>query len=168
MYDNHLKDKLFHAERKRRHRRGQSVEQREQNDPIHHFLGPTVPRMMPESTAWFKRQQKNLYAMADDAELGMFGTMTTITYNDASPEMLAAIRRGPLAQPTEDEMVEYLDRAWSKDRKRLDFEQHAFEHVLSFQKRLHAFKRLPATELCLKRASAFLFAQIISIVMFAN
>ena len=107
-------------------------------------------------------------AMADDAELGMFGTMTTITYNDASPEMLAAIRRGPLAQPTEDEIVEYLDRAWSKDRKRLDFEQHAFEHVLSFQKRLHAFKRLSATELRLARASALLFSQIADIVMFVN
>ncbi len=46
--------------------------------------------------------------MADDAELGAFATMTTVTANDWTPEMLAAVRRGPLAAPTEDEMTEYL------------------------------------------------------------
>ena len=34
--------------------------------------------------------------------------MITISHNDYCPEMLAAIRRGPFAKPTEDEMVEYI------------------------------------------------------------
>ena len=49
-----------------------------------------------------------LMVMSDDAEMGNFGTMTTLTHHNWCPEMLAAVRRGPLAKPTEDELIEHL------------------------------------------------------------
>ena len=56
--------------------------------------------------------------------------------------MLAAIRRGPLASPTRAEMVEYLVGAWRKEQiERPDFQDFAYEHVLSFQRRVHAVKQ---------------------------
>ena len=79
--------------------------------------------------------------MCDDAELGMFSTMTTITHSDQSPEMLAAIRRGPLAMPTEDEMIEYLLPA-KKKIARESFEDYAYEHVVSYQHRVQAVKQV--------------------------
>ena len=46
--------------------------------------------------------------MSDDSELGLMQAMVTVTHNDSCPEMLAAIRRGPFATPTEEEAIEYL------------------------------------------------------------
>ena len=46
--------------------------------------------------------------MSDDDELGLMQAMVTVTHNDSCPEMLAAIRRGPFATPSEDELIEYL------------------------------------------------------------
>ena len=66
--------------------------------------------------------------------------MVTVTANDSSPEMLAAIRRGPFAQPTQEEMIEYLLQRKRRDQERPSFENHAYEHVLAFQKRLIALK----------------------------
>ena len=80
------------------------------------------------------------YAMSDESELGMFATMTTITHCDSSPELLAAIRRGPLALPTEDEMVEYLLAARPKS-SRDAFEEFAYEHVLSHSRRVASIKK---------------------------
>ncbi len=77
-------------------------------DGFQRIFGDKLPSNLPETPAWFRRKQKELFAMADDAELGAFATMTTVTANEWTPEMLAAIRRGPLAAPTEDEMIEYL------------------------------------------------------------
>ena len=58
--------------------------------------------------------------LLDAAELGLMQCMVTVTANDSSPEMLAAIRRGPFAQPTEEEHIEYL-----LQRKRRDQEARA-------------------------------------------
>ena len=70
------------------------------------------------------------------------GTMTTVTHNDNSPEMLAAMRRGPFAGPTRDEMIEYLVGSWDKQHcGRPTFEEFAYEHVQSFQRRVHALKK---------------------------
>ena len=63
-----------------------------------------------------------------------------ITHNDHVPEMLAVIRRGPFAEPTESEKVEYLFTRVKKDRVRSDFENYALEHVLSYQRRVAATK----------------------------
>ena len=41
--------------------------------------------------------------MSDDSELGLMQSMVTVTHNDSCPEMLAAIRRGPFATPTEED-----------------------------------------------------------------
>ena len=54
--------------------------------------------------------------------------------------MLAVIRRGPFAEPTESERVEYLFTRVKKDRVRTDFENYALEHVLSYQRRVVATK----------------------------
>ena len=67
-------------------------------------------------------------------------TMVTVTANDSSPEMLASIRRGPFATPTEEELIEYLIKRKPRDKARPEFETHSLEHVLSFQRRVHHMK----------------------------
>ena len=67
-------------------------------------------------------------------------SMVTITANDSSPEMLAAIRRGPFAQPTDEEFFEYLLNKKRSDQKCPAFENYSLEHVLSFQRRVNAIK----------------------------
>ena len=64
----------------------------------------------------------------------------TVTHNDSCAEMLATIRRGPFATPTEEELIEYLLKRKPRDRSRPDFENHSLEHVLSFQRRIHVMK----------------------------
>lgn len=87
------------------------------------------------------RQQRDLLTMSADEELGLMSAMITITANDSSPEMLAAIRRGPGARPSDEELIEYLLTTKNKDQERPAFEQHSLEHVLSFQRRVHAVKK---------------------------
>jgi hypothetical protein len=55
--------------------------------------------------------------------------------------MLAAIRRGPFAAPTDDEMIEYLITRKRRDQERPRFEHFSLEHVLHFQRRVHALKK---------------------------
>ena len=66
----------------------------------------------------------------------MMNVMVTISHNDKTPEMLAAIRRGPCAVPTQAEKVEYLLTRIKSDNKRLSFEKHGLEHVLTYQRRV--------------------------------
>ena len=105
--------------------------------------------------------------MTEDAESGMMQSMVTITHNDMSPEMLAAARRGPFAAPTDSEMIEYLMQRVKSDSQRPRFEElgsrgrckdtqwnldsckktffltsaRGLEHVLSYQRRVHATKQ---------------------------
>ena len=88
------------------------------------------------SSAWWREQQKDLFAITEDHELGMMSNMITITHNDLVPEMLANIRRGPFASPTPEEHVEYLLTRVRSDRQRADFENYGMEHVLSYQRRV--------------------------------
>ena len=67
-------------------------------------------------------------------------SMVTITANDSSPEMLATIRRGPFAQPTDEEFFEYLLNQKRSDQKCPAFENYSLEHVLSFPRRVNAIK----------------------------
>ena len=67
------------------------------------LFGRTEPKRVVESRAWWEDQQKSLSAMTEEHELGMMNAMVTITQNDRSPEILAWVRRGPLASPTEEE-----------------------------------------------------------------
>ena len=87
-------------------------------------------------SAWWHQQAKDLYAITDAGENGMMSTMTTITHNDNVGEILANIRRGPFAVPTDEEKCEYLMSRIKTSNKRPDFESYAFEHVLSFQRRV--------------------------------
>ena len=67
--------------------------------------------------------------------------MATVTHNDSSPEMLAAVRRGPFSPPTATERIEYLITRKRRTEARPDFENYSLEHVLSFQRRVHALKK---------------------------
>jgi len=64
----------------------------------------------------------------------------TISHNDNCAEMLAATRRGAFATPTEEERIEYLLTRVRKTERRPAFEKSALEHVLSYQRRVHAIK----------------------------
>jgi len=109
-------------------------------DPVTRLFGTAQPSDIPESTAWWKRQQRDLFAITDEAELGLMSAMVTVTMNDSCPEMLAAIRRGPMAQPTDEEMIEYLLQRKRRDQERPAFENHSLEHVIAFQRRVQALK----------------------------
>jgi hypothetical protein len=139
MLDRFQKNNFFHMEKNRK-KRGCPSADPNSTDPYNRLFGTFGAADVPESPEWWHRQRRNLYAITDDAELGIFGTMTTLTHNDSSPELLAVIRRGPLATPTREEMTEYLQGVWAKDRKRPDVESFAFEHVMSYQRRVEAFK----------------------------
>jgi|AACY02.8.fsa_nt_gi hypothetical protein len=67
--------------------------------------------------------------------------VVTVTHNNSTAEMLATIRRGPFAKPTDEEYIEYLIQRKPKTQKRPDFENYSLEHVLSFQRRVHAIKK---------------------------
>ena len=104
-----------------------------------HF-GTAIPKSIPESSAWWKAQQKELFALTDEAELGLMSAMVTITHNDGVSEMLANIRRGAFAQPDQSEKCEYLFTRVKASQKRPNFEDYALEHVLSYQRRVNAIK----------------------------
>ena len=72
--------------------------------------------------------------------MGMMQSMVTITHTDRAPELLAVIRRGPFSEPTETEQIEYLFTRVRAKREKMDFENFAFEHVLSYQRRIQATK----------------------------
>lgn len=109
-------------------------------DPIVRLFGTAQPSDIPESSEWWKRQQRDLFALTDEAEQGLMTCMITVTANDSSPEMLAAIRRGPFAQPTEEECIEYMLQRKRRDQERPAFENYSLEHVLAFQRRVGALK----------------------------
>ena len=92
------------------------------------------------SSAWWKEQAKDLFALTEEHELGMMSCMVTQTHNDLAPEMLANIRRGPFSPPTPEEHVEYLFTRVRSARQRSDFENYGMEHVLSYQRRVAATK----------------------------
>ena len=107
-------------------------------DPLTRLYGTAMPSDIPESTAWWRNQQKELFALSDDCENGLRQTMLTATANDGSPELAACVRRGPFAVPDEHERVEYL-----MSRKRIiraAAENHGVYHVISYQRRLNFIK----------------------------
>ena len=65
----------------------------------------------------------------------------TITHNDNCPEMLASVRRGPLAPPKDEESIEYLLMRKKRDAQRPAVEHFSLEHVLSYQRRVKAVKQ---------------------------
>ena len=67
-------------------------------------------------------------------------SMVTITHNNRCAEMLAVVRRGPFARPTSLEKIEHLLTRVSKSGSSVAFADHALEHTLSFQRRVHSIK----------------------------
>ena len=76
----------------------------------------------------------------DDAECGIMQAMTTISHNDNCADLLAVVRRGPGARPTEEELIEYLIPRKKRSQERPPTEHYALEHVLSYQRRVTAIK----------------------------
>ena len=66
--------------------------------------------------------------------------MAQVTHNDNCPEMLASVRRGPLAPPQDEEFIEYLLMRRKRDAERPAVEHFSLEHVLSYQRRVKALK----------------------------
>ena len=138
MLDRLHKTTLFFS--KKRFCKSNEQEEAADQDPYQKYFGKNRVVNIPESTDWWKRQVRDLFAMSDDAEMGLMSTMITITHNDYCPEMLAAVRRGPFATPTEDEMLETYLGVKSSTQKRPTTEHYALEHVLSYQRRVKAVK----------------------------
>ena len=46
-------------------------------DKFSQMYGTVVPSSIPESTAWWKRQTKELAAITDDAEAGLIGAIAS-------------------------------------------------------------------------------------------
>jgi len=86
-----------------------------------------------------RNQQKELYAISDDGEMGLMNIMLTTTANDSSPELCSCIRRGPFAIPDNNEMIQYL--LSRKRANRVAAEEHGVYHVISYQKRLNRIKQ---------------------------
>ena len=95
--DRFIKTELFLKNRKRRETGREHVPDLGR-DPHKCLFGVAQPCDIPETRAWWERQQDDLFAMSDDPELGLMQSMLTVTANYSSPEMLAAIRRGPFAE----------------------------------------------------------------------
>jgi hypothetical protein len=89
-------------------------------------------------------------------------SMVTITHNNRCAEMLATVRRGPFAAPTQEERIEFLLTRMKKSDCKVAFADHALEHTLSFQRRVRSIKqdflkRGVATPLGITQEICFLF-----------
>ena len=100
-----------------------------------YLFGHAEPSHIPESRGWWDRERKNLYAITEDHEKGMMTGMVTLTQNDRAPELLAHCRRGPCAQPTEREKLEYLLARKNPAGGRSAVQKDPTAAVLSFQRR---------------------------------
>ena len=67
--------------------------------------------------------------------------MVTVTHMNNVPEIRAAVRGGPFARPTHDDKIAHLLTRMRKDESPLRCADHAVEHVLSYQRRMHGFKK---------------------------
>ena len=141
MMDRITKNQMFWTRRKQEEKKTGTRRVGKEQDPMERLYGTVLPASIPETTPWWQRRTKDLMAMTDDAEMGLMQAMLTQSHNDKSPEMLAAVRRGPFSPPTEEEMIEYLLARKRRDQDRPPFEHFAAEHVLSYQRRIQATKK---------------------------
>ena len=127
--DRLIKQRLFFANWAKR-RQGMRVSALNSgDDKFTKTFGQVVPASIPESTAWWQRRAKELSAMTCDQEMGLFQIMVTVTHNNRCGEMLAVLRRGPFASPTDQERLEYLlTRVKKGVNIRKGMELHSVEH----------------------------------------
>ena len=136
----HLYNTLFNLNRIKRQAGIRTASSATDPDRFTRSFGTAAPSSIPESTEWWKRQQKDLFAITDDAECGIMHAMVTISHNDNCAELLATVRRGVGARPTEEEYIEYLLSRKKRAQERPPTEKFALEHVLSYQRRVTATK----------------------------
>ena len=67
--------------------------------------------------------------------------MVTVTHVNNVLEIRAAVRGGPFARPTEEDKIAHLLTRIRKDDSPLRCADHAVEHVLSYQRRVHTIKK---------------------------
>ena len=132
--DRSIKSALFFRNRRSR---AQLSSHAAAADGFSRAFGTIVPSSIPDSTAWWRRHARELDAITDDAEAGLMNMMVTFTHNNQCAEMLAAVRRGPFALPTNLERIEHLLRRKPANASRKDFEKFGCEHVINFQQRMH-------------------------------
>jgi hypothetical protein len=113
----------------------------EQEKAAPYIFGHADPSHVPESRGWWGKIRKGLYAITEDHELGLMSGMVTVTQNDRSPELLAHVRRGPCAAPTEEEQYEYLLSRRDPRVARPKVHEDPGAAVLSFQRRTLAIKQ---------------------------
>jgi len=58
-------------------------------DKFTQYFGSIVPSHIPDSTAWWRRQSKELAAICDEYECGLMQAMVTITLQLASEHLTA-------------------------------------------------------------------------------
>ena len=87
MMDRLVKTELFFNCKKRRES-GRPCVTEGAEDPYKRLFGTTQPADIPETSEWWKRQQRNVFAMSDDAELGLMQA-TTGGMNPASVHVYA-------------------------------------------------------------------------------
>ena len=78
---------LFFRNWSSRHRGVKNASDPKAADNITRLFGTVMPSSIPESTAWWRNQQKELSALSDDSDNGLMQTMLTVTLNDSSPEL---------------------------------------------------------------------------------
>jgi len=71
--------RLFFKNKKQREQGRPGATAVADEDPYKRLFGTAQPADIPESSEWWKRQQRDLFAMSDDGELGLMQTMTTVT-----------------------------------------------------------------------------------------
>ena len=85
-----IKHELFNLHYRKSQQHGAAASSQEQEpDPYKRKYGTAIPKNIPESSAWWKEQAKDLLALTEEHELGMMSCMVTQTHNDLAPEMLA-------------------------------------------------------------------------------
>ena len=66
-----IQSELFFKNAKRREFGKKTASPTDAEDPVTRLFGTAMPSDVPESTAWWQRQTKDLLAASDDAEMGL-------------------------------------------------------------------------------------------------
>ena len=161
--NNFIKNALFFAQAGRR-RFGRASGNHA--DSFSKWFCMIVPVHIPDSTAWWRRQARELGAICDNTECGLMQScfrrlhspksagslfrcecvaccIQSVSgwggrpwYDSRSAEIFAVVRRGPLAKPTKIKQLEYLFTHVPKKDSLKDFKKHSLEHIVSFQMRV--------------------------------
>ena len=69
---------LFFTNRKRQEAGRSGASTGKEEDPITRLYGTAAPSSIPETTDWWKKQTRDLFAISDDSELGLMQTMVIV------------------------------------------------------------------------------------------